>query len=329
MTLFKYKSLSVDRNGELDEVSFRRVVEPIAESYYFLPTRSILNDPNEGVFKNELQAGISAFLQGVVGVGERIEVSRSLNELANQVSQSTESSGVFSLSKTPIDELMWAHYANSHFGIVIEYELEQLTRFSSKEHLNRFSVQYSEHPPRLDLTSVVGKASNTVCAMLGHKSPRWSYEEEFRILLENTNGRTPHDFRAVKSITFGLKVPEHIRSTIFEATKEKVSLYFEMIQVAGTYNFERVQATRYAGQVAQKRAVHVDWKQHFTMVPAERRDALTKWAQEHLEHDPHFAELLLAERCTQDREMAVLQYEAAHPMELPPWVKYTKEFTPV
>ena len=34
--------------------------------------------------------------------------------------------GIYSLSKTFIDELLWAHYGNSHKGFCIEYDLDIL-----------------------------------------------------------------------------------------------------------------------------------------------------------------------------------------------------------
>jgi len=36
--------------------------------------------------------------------------------------------GIFSLSKKYDDELLWAHYANSHKGFCIEYDLEILLK---------------------------------------------------------------------------------------------------------------------------------------------------------------------------------------------------------
>ena len=34
--------------------------------------------------------------------------------------------GIYSLSRTPYDELMWSHYGESHEGFCIEYDLERL-----------------------------------------------------------------------------------------------------------------------------------------------------------------------------------------------------------
>lgn len=323
---FKYKALSLTSDGELDERSLAQVIDPVVESYYFLPTREKLNDPNEGIFQNQIQAGITAFLQGLVGFGERNEITRSLHQLARQISQSTDKSGVFSLSRNVVDELMWAHYGASHCGMAIEYDLELLTRFSSRQHLHRFGVKYSEEPPNLDMQSLQGNAGEAVRKMLGHKSPRWSYEEEFRIVLENTNGRIPHDYRAVKSITFGLKVPNEVRGIIFERTKHKVMEFFEIAKVPGVYVLERKPLESYQGEIVTGSNPAINWEDHFEHLSEAERSRLVEVAQGVVTSDPHFKELMLAERSSTDNSKAVLQYEAQHHLGLEPWTKYTKHY---
>lgn len=61
---FKYKGLTLSPNGGLDERTLKQVIDPIVCSYYFLPTRDRLNDPNEGAFQNQVAAGIAGFMRG-------------------------------------------------------------------------------------------------------------------------------------------------------------------------------------------------------------------------------------------------------------------------
>lgn len=321
---FKYKALSLKPDGELDDRSLKQVVEPIIESYYYLPTREKLNDPNEGIFQNQIQAGITAFLQGVVGIGERTELAASLYDLARQISQSTDNSGVFSLSNSVTDELMWAHYGASHCGIAIEYNLDQLTRFCSRQHLHRFAVEYVEEPPNLDMDRLQGNASEAVRTMLGHKSPRWNYEEEFRVVLDNMHGKIPHDYRAVKSITFGLKVPGEIRKKVYEATRQKVPKYYEICKIPETYLLERKFLEEFPGESPTGDQSNVDWGMHFENLNETERERMTNIARREIKNDPHFKELLLAERSSTYSSKAVLQYEAQHHLGLEPWSKYTK-----
>tara|TARA_R110002020_G_scaffold76110_16_gene193223 strand:- start:3065 stop:4060 length:996 start_codon:yes stop_codon:yes gene_type:complete len=323
---FKYKALSLTPKGELDDRSMKQVVEPVIESYYYLPTREKLNNPNEGIFQNQIQAGITAFLQGVVGIGERTEIAESLYNLARQIGQSTDNSGVFSLSKNVTDELMWAHYGASHCGLVIEYNLDQLTRFCSRQHLHCFGVEYVEEPPNLDMQSLQGHAGEAVRAMLGHKSPRWSYEEEFRIVLENMHGSLPHDYRAVKSITFGLKVPEKARKNIFEATKHKVPEYYEIRKVPETYILERRPLEEFLGESPTGEPSSIDWSRHFQKLNGNEKEHMVSIAQCEIENDPHFEELVLAEKSPTSPSKVVLQCQAKHHLGLEPWTKYTKHY---
>lgn len=310
----------------MDSRSITQVVEPIAESYLYLPTREKLNDPNEGMFENQIQTGITAFLQGLVGIGERTELARALYGVARQISQSTDNSGVFSLSSNITDELMWAHYAASHRGIAIEYNLDQLTRFCSKQHLHCFGVDYVDAPPTLDMQHLQGNAEKAVRAMLGHKSPRWSYEEEFRVLLENIHGPIPHDYRAVRSITFGLKIPKEVRINIYKATKHKVPRYYDIIKKPETYLLERRLLEEFSGESPIGEKSGVNWAEHFNTLNKTEKERMVEVAQREIESDPHFEELLLAEKSSTYPSKAVLQYEARHHLGLKPWSKYTKHY---
>lgn len=323
---FKYKALSLTPKGELDDRSTRTVVNPIVQSYYYLPTREKLNDPNEGVYKDQIQSGVAAFLQGVMGLGERNELSKSLYDLASKIVQSTDSSGVFSLSKTVTDELMWAHYGASHFGLAIEYSLDQLTRFSSTQHLHCFDMEYVKEPPSLDMHRLQGRTHEVVRTMLGHKSPRWLYEEEFRIVLDNINGPLPHDYRAVKSITFGLKVPEHIRTIIFDATKHKVPEYYEICKIAGTYLLERKLLEDMSGESPKGETFFIDWSKHLQGISVHEKNRIVGLFQSEIDNDPHFEGLILAEKSSIHPCKAVLHYQAKHHLELQPCSKYTKRY---
>lgn len=323
---FKYKALSITPEGKLDDRSMKQVVEPIANSYFYLPTREKLNDPNEGIFKNQIQAGITAFLQGLVGVGERIELTKSIHDLARQISQSTDKSGVFSLSRTAIDELMWSHYSSSHCGIAIEYNLNQLTRFCSKQHLHRFPVEYVDNPPTLDMQNLQGHAGEAVRTMLGHKSPRWSDEEEFRVVLENMNGLIPHDYRAIKSITFGLNVADDVRKQIYESTKSKVPEFYEICKIPDTYLLERKLLEELPGESPAGRHSGVNWAVHFQNLDAAEKERIITIAEREIENDPHYEELLLAEKSTAYPSKAVLQYQSQHHLGLEPWSSNTKHY---
>jgi hypothetical protein len=309
---FKYKGLTLSDDGDLDARTLQHVIEPIGESYFYLPTREKLNDPNEGIFINQIQAGINGFLRGVAVIGEINDLKQAFYHLAHQIGQSTDNSGVFSLSGNVTDELLWAHYAASHHGIAIEYDLAQLTRFCPKPLLNCFPVSYVESPPQLDFHHLQEDPQQAIFSMLGHKSPRWSYEDEFRVLLESNNGRMPHDYRAVKSITFGLKVQNEIQEQIFHATKHKVPKYYQVCKIQDSYRLEIKQLEHFEGTIPTGVASNINWPSLLTGLEPDQKARIIELMITDIENDPHFKELYNADISTNDRTKAYLQYESEH-----------------
>lgn len=325
-TYFKYKSIGIDSASEIEKTTIDHVLAPIVESYYYLPTRKQLNDPSEGTFDNQIQKQLTGFLQGVYALGERQSLSQPIYELASQISHSTDNSGVFSLSKDPVDELMWAHYANSHCGIVIEYDIDLLTRFSSKLHLHRFDVNYSSQPPELGLEKLNKNSRDAVKAMLGYKSPRWSYEKEFRILLENTNGQIPHDYRAVKSITFGINVPDEVRNDIFNHTKDKVKFYYEIIKDDNSYAFKRELLKPLKGAHPRGISGSLDFSYMLANISESRQIELIRDITNDIHKDPHFDELYHAEVSTIEKNKVVVLSKLKHDMGIVTSEEYSKDF---
>jgi hypothetical protein len=76
---------------------------------------------------------------------------------------------------------MWAHYADSHRGICLEFSTRNAT-FSTA-----LQVSYSKDYPILDVTS-----SDDLLPLIG-KSASWAYEEEYRLVSQEQATATPHD----------------------------------------------------------------------------------------------------------------------------------------
>ncbi len=113
--------------------------------------------------------------------------------------------GVLSLTKTPLNPLMWAHYGDDHRGVVIGIDVEMAD-------LNNLStcvipaslgeIKYSEKIPRDRLspptTESLMNTGNQFSYLNGensqlfnnaflHKSTEWKYEEEVRIIKNITS----------------------------------------------------------------------------------------------------------------------------------------------
>jgi hypothetical protein len=322
-TVFKYKPLHI-KDGNLSDTTLSQAIEPVVKSYFYLPNRTQLNDPCEGVYINKVEQGISGFINGLAAIGEANDLKRSFYELLKQIEVSKNNSGIFSLSQTPIDELMWAYYGNSHCGIVIEYNLELLTRFTYKANLTELNINYDKSLNVLDINNLSQNPSAAINQMLGKKSDKWAHESEFRIIIENMHGQIPHDYRAVESITFGINVPDKIKQEIYEDTKSKVKYFYQLQLVLNSYNFERVEIKDFLGSHPSGELRNVDWGNFLDNVDIDKKQKIIHEILSVIQPDPHFLELTHADVSTLDQSKIAVNYQVQHDFELGPWAQFSK-----
>lgn len=231
MRAFKY------RGG--NESTFIRDLESLEKNTFWSPTRSKLNDPCEGlVFSENLfdQIDITAELLGKSSKG----VSGSANSLKQSLSEVIDkknSAGIYSLSKNCTDELLWAHYANSHEGFCIEYDLDTLMHFGRNEY-HTFDVSYSDHPPKLNINDIL-KIDDKISFMqklIGIKSKRWAYEKEIRVVTSES-GLQNYDYRAVKAIYFGLRMSQERIQKIMKCLCGRGIYYYQIHLKSNSYKF--------------------------------------------------------------------------------------------
>lgn len=113
----------------------------------------------------------------------------------------------------PLNTLMWAHYAENHTGIAIEYELlPNIVNKLKKEYFFN-SINYSQtlvHNMQLIEFQDYVKAFFT-------KDPYWKYENEYRLLTfknELEEGYKLSNCIKIKSITFGYKTNNEYKKLI-------------------------------------------------------------------------------------------------------------------
>jgi len=161
--------------------------------------------------------------------------------------------GIFSLSKRYDDELLWAHYANSHKGFCIEYDLDRLLSKQNPKH-HFFDIKYTNEIPNLDISKIITQDNpdKLIKMMLGFKSQRWEYENELRIITEN-QGLNTYDYRAVKAIYFGLKTPEDEIDQVMKTLQGRKIKYFQMHLKPNSFEFE-------AKQIEDKFPTHIKYQ---------------------------------------------------------------------
>lgn len=92
--------------------------------------------------------------------------------------------GIVSLTEDPLSRLMWAHYAQSHTGFVVElaaFETDYSNGFVIRDMGTGLSAAKVKYPPSPGQIALTEDASNVleVCCT---KHPLWGYEKEWRIV---------------------------------------------------------------------------------------------------------------------------------------------------
>ena len=93
--------------------------------------------------------------------------------------------GIVSFSASPIHPLLWAHYADSGYGVAVGYDASFLKEIP-KEHEILGNVQYGDQLPKSS-DFIVTEPEDRVQRFMLFKSRHWQYEEEWRLVLELRN----------------------------------------------------------------------------------------------------------------------------------------------
>jgi hypothetical protein len=148
-------------------------------------------------------------------------------------------SGVYTLSKTNSNILLWSHYADSHKGFCVEFS-RYAENFLGDIEVTK-PVQYEEHFPLIKITDLVDNQESIINA-INTKSRKWIYEEEWRLFYQN--GNVEEDLPApISAIIFGLRMPENHETTIRNILKDDQHIIFKRVKIVEEkYEFEIVDA---------------------------------------------------------------------------------------
>lgn len=232
MLVYKY------RKG--DDETFDRDLNSIKNNLFFAPKYDLLNDPCETLVctdKFNQQTKAISFLLGKNKEEQISDVQKAVNELFHVKKKIF---GIYSLSKIYNDELLWAHYSNSHKGFCIEYDLEKLLAYQKEFGMYSFDVEYYKNPPQYTIKDINKRGAEfTVKKIAGYKSLRWGYEKEYRIVTD-FHGNTPYSFEAVKGIYFGVNMLETQKQKMIKTLRGRGIQFYQIQQVPKTYKFERI-----------------------------------------------------------------------------------------
>jgi hypothetical protein len=154
--------------------------------------------------------------------------------------------GIFSLSETSENQLMWSHYAEDTKGIAIGFEVGANSKLSDNDHCVK--VNYSDTLPafkgkgflnqisffmdecgRPYSKSQISFSDPTFKLAISTKPTVWRYEQEWRYIEERSGG-FPLPGR-ITEIVFGLKCSAEIRSKYKALVKSNFKDYISFYEI--------------------------------------------------------------------------------------------------
>lgn len=165
--------------------------------------------------------------------------------------------GIFSLTETAENQLMWAHYSSESRGLAIGFEVEEKSKLSNKEHC--LKVNYSDTLPAmlgngliLETSFLLGSSGQlkpeqrisfsdpTFKLAVITKPTCWSYEREWRYIEEEC-GAYPLPSK-ISEIVFGLRCSNENRLKYKKLVEDNISnkvSYFEIQKIQNTNKIKK------------------------------------------------------------------------------------------
>ncbi len=200
--LFKYRAISP------------RLTDSIVNRTWFFAKPEKLNDPFD--CHVDIRKALARAANSTSGLrAELLEAALKRDDgMLDAWAQQFAGFGVFSLSQTSTSELLWAHYADEHRGVVLTYQFDK--NFISDVQ-NKFVcfdfVKYGQNTVTQYLqTATINQqqperfVDELAKLYLTTKTEAWSYEEEVRII-RTIPGPMQIPRGALREITFGLRTP--------------------------------------------------------------------------------------------------------------------------
>lgn len=230
MLVYKYR-------GGNDDV-FQRDLDGVENNYFWGSNFETLNDPCENIVISDKFLCQTKSL-GFLLSNRRKDTLKNLYGAFESLLSVNKRIGIYSLSKSYLDELLWAHYANSHKGFCLEYDSDLLLRSFKTERVYSFSVSYKNKPPEITIADMPIKNDGLIFKMTGFKSKRWEYEQEFRIITDNS-GKQSYDCQSLKAIYFGLRMEESQKMEMMKKLCDREINFYQIELLDKTYKFKAV-----------------------------------------------------------------------------------------
>ncbi len=191
----------------------------INDEVYFSSVESF-NDPFDGQLN--LFDGLKAFVENSEELKFPDDDSR-IKTICDDANKELADTGVFSVSSTKCQILMWSHYADHHKGICIGFSVEGLMEeFGSARHPTSYDMLYDKSKPFVRLLEQ-DKASelppfgflepDVFRILVEYKHKDWDYEQEVRFLRKLV-GPAKINPNNIKSVIYGIRTPKKHKKLI-------------------------------------------------------------------------------------------------------------------
>lgn len=222
--LFRFTGLPVLQKGKVDET--KPVINDIVNEALTFAKPKVFNDPMDPILREWM------------GLKKKEAVTKLDKRFFKYLKNSLENLRICCLSRNEgnrhrsvqFDPLMWAHYADKHKGICIEYEItdDMLNAYNNDNQVLRIcNVRYRGRKTMSDYITL----DNALLA----KGSSWDYEHETRLLYYDetviSKTRKSGDYLSlggfrIKSIYLGYRISEKDKSEVINAIKGKrIDLY--------------------------------------------------------------------------------------------------------
>ncbi|MFB9077781.1 DUF2971 domain-containing protein [Flavobacterium procerum] len=233
MLVYKY------RGG--DDKIFERDLESLEKNCFWSSSLRNLNDPQENMVSTDKFVKQSKIFDNLFSGKVNSNLSM-VNQCLDDLLSHNERVGIYSLSTSFKDKLLWAHYANSHKGFCIEYDLDKLVDSYIYESKSHFPVLYNEKPTELELGNISetsARDNSLLQKIFACKSKEWEYEKEYRIVT-NDSGLHNYDFEAVKSIYFGMKMPDYQKREVIKRLEGRSIKFYQIETISNDYSLQAI-----------------------------------------------------------------------------------------
>jgi hypothetical protein len=226
--LFKFLSpRSVYFTSSLQEIflnnrvylsSRRDFNDPFDSSALLLPPKSTeeIVEFHKGFLKRN-----PSFIESEYTIPPFEDVELWFNRAKAGMNRALDSIGIYSLTDNIAHPLMWAHYADSHCGLVL------MLRHATIDTFGAFPIRYQERYPTLQFERCGLDVFHVLI-----KGSAWSYEGEWRIA-EAGQARTWRQLppAAFAGIVFGAKASSELVEEVLDLTKIRARLGHPLVKL--------------------------------------------------------------------------------------------------